>query len=211
VIAVKRPLFVLALAFCALVPAAPAKADGLLSGVLPGLVSPSDTPSVCDGSVVQPFARFGDSNNYVLVPGGAFESGDYAWKLGGGAKVVRGNETFYVNDRSDQQSLYLPGGSVATSPAMCFDPGDWHFRFFVSGSGSVRVKVVVKSLLGVLSTLDGGTVRAGSTWKPSPEVELLITNLCGVLSTDSVSLRLSPVGDSAVRVDDVYLDPWRVG
>jgi hypothetical protein len=69
----------------------------------------------------------------------------------------------------------------------------------------------VKSALGVLSTLDGGSVRAGSTWKPSPEVELLITNLCGVLATDSVSLRLSPVGDSAVRVDDVYLDPWRVG
>jgi hypothetical protein len=211
VIAVKRPLFVLALAFCALVPAAPAKADGLLSGVLPGLVSPSDTPAVCDANVVQPFARFGDSNNYVLVPGGAFEYGDPAWKLSGGAKVVRGNETFYVNGRSDQQSLYLPGGSVATSPAMCFDPGDWHFRFFVSGTGSVRVKVVVKSALGVLSTLDGGSVRAGSTWKPSPEVELLITNLCGVLATDSVSLRLSPVGDSALRVDDVYLDPWRVG
>ena len=207
----KRPLFVLALAFCALVPAAPAKADGLLSGVLPGLVSPSDTPAVCDGSVVQPFARFGDSNNYVLVPGGAFENGDRAWKLSGGAKVVRGNETFYVNDRSDQQSLYLPGGSIATSPPMCFDPGDWHVRFFVAGSGSVRVKVVVKSLLGVLSTLDGGTVRAGSSWKPSPEVELLITNLCGVLATDSVSLRLSPVDDSVVRVDDVYLDPWRVG
>jgi hypothetical protein len=76
---------------------------------------------------------------------------------------------------------------------------------------SIRVKVVVKSVLGVLSTLDGGTVKAGSTWKPSPEVELLLTNVCGVLATDSVSLRLSPVADSNIRIDDVYLDPWRVG
>lgn len=207
----KRPLFILAFALCALVPASPASAEGLLSGLLPGVVSPSDTPDVCETEIVQPFARWGDYNNYVLVPGGAFESGDPAWKLGGGARVVRGNETFYVNGRSDQQSLFLPDGSVATSPAMCFDPGDWHFRFFVAGSGSVRVKVQVRSVLGVLSVLDGGTVRAGSTWRPSPEVELLITNVCSVLATDSVSVRFSPVGDSDIRIDDVYLDPWRVG
>jgi hypothetical protein len=206
-----RRIFILAVALCALAPAAPAKADGLLSGVLPGLVSPSDTPSVCDTNAVQPFGRFGDYNKYVLVPGGAFESGDPAWKLAGGAKVVRGNESLYDRSRYDQQSLSLPNGSTATSPAMCFAPGDWHFRFFVSGSGSVRVKVVVKSLLGVLSTLDGGTVKAGSTWRPSPEVELLLTNLCGIVSTDSVSLRLSPTAGSNVRVDDVYLDPWKVG
>jgi hypothetical protein len=211
VFAVKRPLFILAVVLCALGPVAPAKAGGLLSGVLPGLVSPSDTPSVCDAQVVQPFTRFADDNNYVLVPGGAFELGDPAWTLAHGAKVVRGNESFYVNERTDQQSLSLPNGSTATSPAMCFDPGDWHFRFFVAGSGSVRVKVVVKSLLGVLSTVDGGTVKAGSTWKPSPEVELLLTNVCGLVSTDSVSLRLTPTSGSNVRVDDVYLDPWKVG
>ena len=73
------------------------------------------------------------------------------------------------------------------------------------------MKVVVKSLLGVLSTLDGGTVKAGSTWRPSPEVELLLTNLCGVLATDSVSVRLTPTNGSNLRVDDVYLDPWKVG
>jgi hypothetical protein len=206
-----RRIFILAVALCALAPVAPAKADGLLSGVLPGVVSPSDTPSVCDGQIVQPFNRFGDYNNYVLVPGGACEAGDAAWKLAGGAKVVRGNESFYVHGRYDQQSLSLPNGSTATSPPMCFAPGDWHFRFFVSGSGSVRVKVVVKSLLGVLSTLDGGTVKAGSTWRPSPEVELLLTNLCGIISTNSVSLRLTPTAGSNVRVDDVYLDPWKVG
>jgi hypothetical protein len=208
---VKRPIFILAVVLCALGPVGPAKAGGLLSGVLPGLVSPSDTPSVCDTNIVQPFTQFGDYNRYVLVPGGAFEFGDPAWKLAGGANVVRGNESFYVNSRDDQQSLSLPNGSTATSPAMCFDPGDWHFRFVVAGSGSVRVKVVVKSLLGVVSTLDGGTVKAGSTWRPSASVGLLLTNVCGLISTDGLSVRLTPTAGSNVRVDDVYLDPWKVG
>jgi hypothetical protein len=70
----------------------------------------------------------------------------------------------------------------------------------------VRVTVVAKSLLGVLSTLDGGRVSAGSTWRPSPEVGLLLSNLCGLVSTDSISVRLTPTSGSNVRVDDVYLD-----
>jgi hypothetical protein len=80
---------------------------------------------------------------------------------------------------------------------------------FVAGSGSVRVKVQVKSLLGILSTLDGGRVSAGSTWRPSPEVELLLSNLCGLVSTDSISVQLTATSGSSIRVDDVYLDPWR--
>jgi hypothetical protein len=207
---VKRPLFILATALCAFLPATPAHAEGLLSGVLPGLVSPSDTPSTCDTTVSQPFARWGDTNNYVLVPGGAFESGASGWKLAGGAKVVSGNETFYVHSSADRHSLYLPSGSSATTPPMCFAAGDWHVRFFSAGPGTVRVKIVVKSALGLLSVLDGGSVSSGSTWKPSPQVGLLLTNICGVLATDSISLRFVPANTSGLRIDDVYLDPWKV-
>jgi hypothetical protein len=207
----KRPLFILAVIFCALAPAAPARAEGLLSGALPGLVSPADTPSVCDTSASQPFARWGDYNSYVLVPGGSFESGAAGWKLSGGAKVVSGNEPFYVHSRADRYSLYLPAGGTATTPPTCFAPGDWHVRFFSAGSGTLRVKIVVKSLLGVLSVLDGGSVSSGSTWKPSPEVRLLLTNVCGILATDSISLRFVPSNTSGIRIDDVYLDPWKVG
>jgi hypothetical protein len=206
----KRPLFIVAAILCAFVPATPAHAEGLLSGVLPGLVSPSDTPGVCDTTVSRPFARWGDMNNYVLVPGGSFESGAVGWKLAGGASVAKGNETFYVHSSADRNSLYLPSGSTATSPPMCFAPGDWHFRFFSAGTGSVRVKVVVKSLLGVVSTLDAGSVSSGGTWAPSPELQLTLTNVCGLLATDSISLRFSPANTSGLRIDDVYLDPWKV-
>jgi hypothetical protein len=206
----KRPLLILAVLVCGLVPAAPAQAGGLLSGVLPGLVSPSDTPATCDGSASQPFKRWGD-NNYVLLPGGSFEPGSAAWKLSGGAKIVYGNEPFYVRSSSDCYSLYLPYGSTVTTPPMCFKFTDWHLRFFSSGSGTVRVKIVVKSLLGILSVLGGGTVSSGSSWRPSPEVGLLLTNLGGLLATDSISLRISPANTSGVRIDDFYLDPWKSG
>ena len=204
---VKRPLFILAVIFCALAPAAPAHAS-LLSGVLPGLVSTSDTPATCDTKTSQPFARWGDMRNYVLVPGGSFESGAVGWKLNGGANVVSGNEPFYVRSSADRYSLYLPAGSSVTTPPMCFGLGNWNARFFSVGSGTIRVKIVVKSLLGVLSILDGGTVSADGTWDPSPKVSALISNVGSLLTTKAISLRLRASG-TGFQVDDVYLDPFR--
>jgi hypothetical protein len=203
----KRLSIFLVAAVSAIVFAGPAQA-GLLSGVLPGVVSPSDTPATCDTLTSQPFGRWGDSSYYVLVPGGSFEPGSPAWKLSGGAKIVAGNEPFYVHSKTDRYSLYLPAGASVTTPPMCFAVGDWKLRFFATGGGTVRVKIVVKSLLGVLSIVDGGSVKSGSTWRPSPAVSLLLTNVTGLLATDSISLRLTSDTASA-RIDDVYLDPWR--
>ena len=207
---VKRPLFILAVIVCALAPATPANAS-LLGGVLPGLIGTSDTPATCDTKTSQPFARWGDTRNYVLVPGGSFESGTAGWKLNGGAKVVSGNEPFYVRSTTDRYSLYLPPGSSVTTPPMCFGLGNWNARFFSAGSGTVRVKVVVKSLLGILSVLDGGTASSAASWRPSPQVGLLLTNITGLLAVDSISLRFTPANTSGIRIDDVYLDPWKVG
>src|SRR4051794_23217883 len=69
---------------------------GLLVATANGCPSPT---------VSQPFSKWGDSNKYFLAPGGAFESGDAAWTLGGGAKVVSGNEPFYVHGSRDARSL----------------------------------------------------------------------------------------------------------
>jgi hypothetical protein len=102
----------------------------------------------------------------------------------------------------------MPAGATVTTPPMCFAAGDWHVRLFSTGSSTIRVKVVVKSLLGVLTVLDGGTVTSGGTWQPSPRIGLLLTNVTGILSTDSISLRF--ISGSTVRIDDVYLDPFKV-
>jgi len=164
--------------------------------------------SYCDPNSSQVFKPWGDSSNYMLTPGGSFEVGTPSWKLGGGAKIVSGNESYFIHSKTDRKALYMPAGSSASSPSMCFAAGDWHLRFVGSGSGQVRVAVTVNSLLGVLSILDGGTVSNNGTWKPSPKVGLLLTNVGGLLTTNAISLRFTATS-GASQLDDVYLDPFK--
>jgi hypothetical protein len=192
--------------FCALVAlmVTPSAEAGLI-GTAPA--SGCDSPS-------KPFAPWGDQANYVLVPGGAFETGDPDWAMSGGAKVVPGNEPFYVRSSKDRRSLYLPRGSSALSPTVCFGLGDWHARFFVrnvgSAQGSLKVDVAVESLLGLVSILDGGSVSGTGVWAPSPRIGLTFTNLCSLLGVKAVAFRFRVVGSGAAfQVDDVYLDPWK--
>lgn len=183
-------------ALCALVLTTPAAHAGLLPG--------------CSAPTSKPFARWDDDAYYSLIPGGSFEPGAPAWSLAGGAQIVAGNEPFYVRSAEDSSSLLLPPGSVATTPRTCYALADWHMRFFVTGSGTVRVTVVVRNLLGVLSILDGGSVTGGGTWSPSPRVRLTVNSLTNpLLSGGSITLRFSSVGSAPVQIDDAYLDPLK--
>jgi hypothetical protein len=183
--------------------------------VLAGFALPTDAGLIstgaakyCDPNVSKKFAPWGDSAYYMLTPGGSFEYGTPTWKLGDGARIVSGNESFYLNSKADTKSLYMPSGSTAITPTMCFEAGDWHMRFVGKGSGRVRVTIMVPSLLGLVSVLDGGTVRPGSTWSPSPKVSLLLTNVGGLLTTKAIALKFTAV-DGTSQIDDVYLDPFK--
>ena len=187
---------------------------GVMS-VLAGFALPSDagligtgSASYCDPNSLQAFRPWTDSSYYMLTPGGSFESGTPSWALTGGAKVVSGNESFYIHSKNDGKSLYMPSGSSATSPTMCFAAGDWHLRFVGKGSGRIKVTIQVNSLLGLVSILDGGTVSPDGSWTPSPRVGLLLSNVGGLLTTKAISLRLTASNGSA-QIDDVYLDPWK--
>ena len=162
----------------------------------------------CDPNVAKKFAPWGDSAYYMLTPGGSFEYGAPSWKLERGAKIVSGNESFYLNSNADTKSLYMPSGSSAITPTMCFQAGDWHMRFVGKGSGKIRVTIMVPSLLGLVSVLDGGTVRPGGTWAPSPKVSLLLTNVGGLLTTKAIALKFTAT-DGTSQIDDVYLDPFK--
>jgi hypothetical protein len=168
----------------------------------------------CSPNAVQPFAPQ-DMNSYTLLPGGSFEPGTLAWALSGGAKIVDGNETSYLNSSKDFRSLYLPAGGSAVSPLTCFALGDWHLRFMLknvgASTGAVHVQVIVPSLVGgLLTVLDGGTVQAGGTWTPSPRVELLLCNVTSLVGTKAVGFRFTAVGrGAAYQIDDTYLDPWK--
>jgi hypothetical protein len=60
----------------------------------------------------------------------------------------------------------------------------------------------------LVSILDGGTVSNDGTWKPSPQVGLLLTNVGGLLTTKAISIRITASSGSS-QIDDVYLDPWK--
>jgi hypothetical protein len=144
-----------------------------------------------------------------------FESGSTGWSLSGGARVVSGNEPYFVGRAGDSHSLLLPAGSSVYSGAVCFALGDWHMRLFAknvgAAGGQLRVQVIVPSLVGgLLTILDGGTIGATGTWAPSPQVKLALCNVTSLLGTRAVAFRFTPVGSGAAfQIDDVYLDPWK--
>ena len=163
----------------------------------------------CPSATSTPFSAWKDYANYAFAPDGGFESGGSGWSLSGGARAVSGNESYYVHSRTDKTSMSLPKGASATSPGMCISLLSSKMRFLVRGDAgsSVKVQVVYRGLLSsLLGILDGGTISAGGTWKPSPAIGML----GGVLPllTTSVSFRFTAVG-GAVGIDDVYLDPMK--
>jgi hypothetical protein len=172
--------------------------------------------SYCDADSARVFAPWNDLAYYTTLRNGSFEMGATEWVMSGGARVVGGNEPFFVTGkRTDRYSLLLPAGSSAYSGTVCFKIGDWHMRFLArnvgSSTGKLRVQVIVPSLVGgVLTVLDGGTVGGTGTWAASPRMALLLSNVTNLIGTKAVAFRFTPVGTgSAYQIDDVYLDPWK--
>jgi hypothetical protein len=165
----------------------------------------------CPGvTYTQPFTQWGDSNSYFLATGGSFE-GTNSWSLAGGAKVVNGNEPFYLNSTRDSHSLLLPPGSSATTPAMCLAALSPHLRLvgLVSGSSGVHVDVYARGVLGLVQLPVSANVDLSSSWAPSGDVSLLFQNVLALtnLGTTTVYFRFSPIGSATVQMDDLYIDP----
>jgi hypothetical protein len=162
----------------------------------------------CPSATSRPFAQWSDYANYAFAPDGGFEAGGSGWSFSG-ARVVDGNEPFFIHGSSDRKSLSIPAGKSATSPGMCISLFSNKMRFVAHGDAGARVKVqiIYRGLLSsVLGILDGGTYSVGTEWRPSPEVQMLGGLL--PLLTRSVQFRFTAVG-GAVVIDDVYLDPMK--
>jgi len=186
--------------------AAPA-ANASLVSILPG--------SCGHQTESQPFAQFGDYNEYTSVLGGNFEPGGASWLLTGGAHVVSGNESYHVGGADDSHSLSLPAGSSATSPFNCTDIYHPALRLFVRNTGSpsshLNVYAIYPALLFGFAETKIGTITAASSWEPTGEDSLGLTNLLATLSLNQTEIAFEFVpADSTGNwsVDDVYLDPF---
>jgi hypothetical protein len=169
----------------------------------------------CPGASEHPYLPWLDPLPYTLAPGGTFEESTTSWNLANGAKLVSGNESFKVHKSTDGTSLALPAGATATTPAFCVGLAYPTVRFFAVGgnlTSALKVDVIYRTALGSV-TQPVTYVPARGTWQPTLPA-LLLANVIGVTSLDgltsSVQLRFTALGNAAWRIDDVYVDPWKV-
>jgi hypothetical protein len=204
----RKSLVLLALA-CSLaaalaLSAAPAQ-GGLISGVT-GILVPS-----CS-SLSQPFAQFGDNGWYYPVPNQGFESGSNGWTLSGSTSVGSGNEPWDVAGDGSRSLAIGAGGSAMSAPT-CISLLAPHVRLFADGSratGALQVQVLFRGVTGnLLGVLNYGSFRPGDYrgWQPSDDVNSL---LALPLLTTSVQVKFTSLGGTW-RIDDLYVDPLRMG
>ncbi|HWL33977.1 MAG TPA: hypothetical protein VNP89_10280 [Gaiellaceae bacterium] len=174
----------------------------------------------CGYNASHPFMRFLDPLPYTLLPDGGFEAGGAGWTLSGGARVAAGNEPWNVSGPGSR-SLMLPARSSATSPPMCMGLVLPVVRFFSSGGSLLsymQVDALYKDAAGrqrSIMLLPIGLPSGG--WIPN----LPMLQLGGALNaltlnglTTDIQLRFTPrgglFGSGTWRIDDVYVDPWKV-
>lgn len=196
-----------AMAMLAVLAAKPAQAAE------PSLLGCGDEPS-------QPFLRFLDPLPYVLAPDGGFERGAAGWKLSGGARVVSGNEPFQLSGPGSK-SLLIPSGGSATSPPMCVGLVLPVVRFVSMGGSllsSMKVEAVYTDAFGRQASMELlPIVLPSASWQPTlPLLQLGGTLNAATLNglTTEMSFRFTPrgglFGSGNWRIDDLYVDPWKV-
>jgi hypothetical protein len=176
----------------------------------------ASAPSCNAVTLEQPFKRWLDPLSYSLVPDGGLERGGAGWSLSGGAKVVSGNETFYVHGAGESKSLSLPKGSSATTPVMCAGLDKPIMRFFSKSSGgllslsTLSVEVLFETAAGRVASLPVGVALPNTKWQPSLPLPVL-ASLLPLLSGEQtpIAFRFRPLGGATWTIDDVYLDPAR--
>jgi hypothetical protein len=161
----------------------------------------------------QVFLPWGDPSWYTLVPDGGMETRAGAWRPGGAAAFVNGNESFYVRSRGDQWALRLPAGAAGSSAPTCIQLGHPTLRLFVrnTGAATARLQVAVEfvDLAGIRRSTPVALLKGTSAWAPTPILPILV-NATSPASAQQVAFRFTPAGGDW-QIDDVYLDPYGKG
>lgn len=174
------------------------------------------TPSSTAGSAAncampalsEPFAAWGDTNEYALVPGQVFDSFTASgWTLSGGASVG----TTTLADGTTGPALDLPPGATATSPAMCVDSQFPDARMMVRNPTGIQDLNLYASYPGSGSKVNDGYVATGqgAGWTPSP---VLQTNPGTATGWQLVVFTIHvPATATDTQVYNVYVDPRMKG
>lgn len=160
----------------------------------------------------QVFSKWLDPMQYTLAPGGSFES-SAGLTFTGGAKIVAGNETSYVNKTTDKNSVLIPRGGTVTTGPICVGLDKPTVRFFARRPTFALLPLL--TVEGVFTTSTGGTAAlplvgvpvAGNSW--SLQLPFVATGaLLELGDTTMMRFRIRAVSGDW-QVDDFYVDPLR--
>lgn len=154
------------------------------------------------------FARWGDTADYFLAPGGDFEGAATSWT---GGALMPGNEPFYLAGRDDVQSLRVAANRSASSPAFCVDASHPDFRFVARplrpyDLSWLEIYVRFRHSDVMKTWLVGGVGQVRS-WGMTPQIRLTRDLPIPADGTEAQVL-FRAVGGTWV-VDDVFIDPFR--
>jgi hypothetical protein len=173
------------------------------------------TMSACPTNpLVQPFQKWNDTGSYFMGPGGEFEGTLTGWTAKGSAKIVSGNEPYYVNSATNRYSVSLASGSSITSPSVCVTTSTPDLRLFVRNtgatSGKLNVNMTYTNKSGKPTTVTVATLTGNSTWSLSPAINFLqsVTPLTNGAAQTWVTFSFAASG-STWQVDDFYVDPMK--
>lgn len=159
------------------------------------------------GSTSQVFRSWADPSPYYFAANGGFEKGTTGWTLAGPASVVSGNDPYRLSG-AGSHALRLGTGASA-SINVCYGLTYPAIRFVAAGangSAVVHVRIMSRSLLGVLSALDGGRFVVSNGWQAAPKLSTLFSALAAPLGSRSMTIQIS-VESGTADIDDLYVDP----
>jgi hypothetical protein len=153
----------------------------------------------------QAFAQFGDTSDYYLAPGGAFETSEWSLR---GSRLTFGNDPFALATGS--RLLRLGEEDSATSPAFCVSLDTPHLRFVAKADGRDDLDVTVRVWRnGRVVDYEKSKVAwvAHRDWAPSRNV-MLRTDAFVPGDTALVTVELES-DDADWYIDNVFIDPYR--
>src|SRR3954454_3156595 len=172
---------------------------GAFSGSASAGILVASAPSCDNGANSQPFAQWGDDNNYFLAPGGNFESGAGGWTLNG-SRVTGDQEPWHVHGGGDSHGLQIPARRSVVSPTMCVGVETPSMRFFahrtggglLAGASQLVVTARVETSLGLVVEVPVGTITTltnGAQWNKTP-VQLVLASLLPLLPGEHTPIQL---------------------
>jgi hypothetical protein len=153
-------------------------------------------------TTTQAFAQFGDTNQYYLAPGGAFET--LSWSKIGSVELSTQDDPFGL--AAGSYSVRLERSEAVRSMPICVDRTMPHLRFVGQGSGQLDVEVRVTYDGSTNSSSGSVSDSAHRAWAPSRFVSL---NTDAIPAGESATATITFRSQGGWRVDNVFIDPYR--